>query len=197
MQFSLSAITAFVALASTAIAAPIEARSSGSFAITIKNSCSQTVWPGVGQVSSSPGKVADEFAGFQLSAGASKTITVPANWVAGRIFGRTGCTGSGSSLQCAVGDCGGLSCASNTGVNGVTLAEFSYSEMAMTFYNISLLTGYNLGMKITPTDGTCPAFSCPTGGCSEFQAYKTGSSANPCSGCPLSAAYTVEFCPSA
>ncbi|CCG84461.1 protein of unknown function [Taphrina deformans PYCC 5710] len=196
MQFSLSAITAIAAFASSVIAAPVEARSTGVYTITVKNSCSQTIWPGVGQVSSSPGKIDSQSGGFELASGGSRTISVPTDWIAGRIFARTGCSGSGSSFHCAVGDCGAYSCVDNTGISGVTLAEFSYSDMVKTFYNISLISGYNLGMRISSNDATCPAFSCPTGGCSEFQAYKAGSGANPCAACPLAAAYTVEFCPS-
>jgi len=195
MQFTLFTVSALAALASTAFASPISQRSTGAYyMIQIVNQCSQTVWPGVGQTGSSPGQVSYADSGFELAPGADRVIAVPTNWVAGRVFGRTGCTGSGDDFSCAVGDCGGLSCSESTGVSGVTLAEFSYSDMVETFYNISLVSGFNLGMKITTTDSTCPAFECSSNSCSDTQAYLPGSSANPCHGCPLSAGYVVTFC---
>lgn len=163
--------------------------------INVINSCSETVWPGVGQVSSSPGKIMTHDAGFELAPGVQKVIYAPADWVAGRVFARTGCTGSGDSFTCAVGDCGAFACGDSTGVSGVTLAEFSYSEMVKTFYNISLISGYNVGMKITPTDDTCPTFDCPDGDCSDQQAYRSNDGTNPCAGCGLNSGFTVEFCP--
>lgn len=197
MQFSFAAISAIATLASKAIASPIEARSDSMYIILVKNSCSQTVWPGVGQTLDSPSQVSYADSGFELAPGASRGIAVPTNWLAGRVFGRTGCTGSGASMTCAVGNCaGGISCLESTGVPGVSLAEFSYSAMVKTFYNLSLISGYNLPMKITPTDSSCSTYDCTSQSCSDTQAYQPGSSSNPTMGCPLTSGYTVEFCPS-
>lgn len=194
MQFTFSTIAALTALASTAFASPISQRDTGMYMINVVNQCSQTIWPAAGQTLDSPGKICDDFAGFVLAPGASKVIAVPTNWVAGRLFARTGCLYEGDNFVCETGDCGGFTCGSSTGVSGVTLAEFSYSDMVKTFYNISLVSGFNLGMKITTTDSTCPAFECSSSQCSDTQAYLAGSSSNPCHGCPLSAGYTVTFC---
>lgn len=194
MRFS-TISSAFFLFVSSVVSSPIEPRSTGMYMIEIVNNCQQTIWPGVGQTLDSPGRVSDSEGGFELTPGTARMIAVPSNWVAGRIFARTGCGYNNGVLSCAVGDCGGLSCALNTGVSGVTLAEFSYSEMAMTFYNISLISGFNLGMSIRPSDPTCETFTCGSAQCSPNQAYQPGASTNPCMGCPLSSGYIVTFCP--
>lgn len=196
MQFTFTSITAIAALASTALASPIVSRSSG-YKVTVLNSCSETIWPGAGQDSSSPSQLSYADSGFELASGASRTISVPADWVAGRFFARTGCTGTADSdFSCAVGDCGAFGCLNNSGIPGVSLAEFSYSDMGMIFYNLSLISGYNLGLSVTPTDATCPAYSCESESCSDSEAYQLDSSANPCYGCALISNYVLEFCPS-
>jgi len=84
--------------------------------LVIQNLCPETVWPGVGtQAGTGPGT-----GGFQLAAGASKSLTISADWQ-GRVWGRTNCTfnaaGTGASnlngnngggAACSTGDCGGV-----------------------------------------------------------------------------------------
>ncbi|BFZ54200.1 Thaumatin [Savitreella phatthalungensis] len=172
------------------------AAGNGYYALKIVNNCKQTIWPGLGQVSTSPAKLSDADSGFELAQGASKVLHVPTNWVAGRVFARTGCTGSGSSFSCTSGSCSsGLACSSTSGVPNLSLAEFSYSDMDMIFYNLSLDSGYNLPIQITPTDAKCLTYTCGSKDCSDEQAYQPWSSKNPCMGCSKSSSYTVTFCP--
>ncbi|CAN6335187.1 unnamed protein product [Urochloa humidicola] len=86
------------------------------FAIT--NNCSFTVWPAALPVSGgSP----------QLDPSQTWTLNVPAGTSSGRIWGRTGCSFSGSSGHCTTGDCAGALSCSVSGQPPETLAEFSMS----------------------------------------------------------------------
>ena len=82
-----------------------------------------------------------------------------------RIWGRTGCSPSGTN--CATGDCGALECAGRSGKLPATLAEFGLCEWnCLDFYDISLVDGYNLPMTFkpkTPYPGVaCPSLICST-----------------------------------
>ena len=172
------------------------AAGAGFYQIKVVNNCKETIWPGVGQVDSSPVKISYEQSGFALTQGSSKTLSIPTKWLAGRLFARTGCTGSGASMVCAVGQCsGGQGCTSTSGVPNVSLAEFSYSDMDLVFYNLSLDSGYNLPIQVTPTAGECATYTCKSKDCSDEQAYQPWSTKNPCMGCKTSSSYTVTFCP--
>lgn len=194
MQFTFTTFSAIAALASTAFASPIAPRSEG-YTLYIVNSCEETIWPAGGQDSTSPSSISYADSGFELASGATRAVTVPADWVAGRFFARTGCSGSGSSFHCQVGDCGALGCLSNTGVSGVSLAEFSSADMELVFYNLSLDSGYNIGLQVSASVESCPSFVCADESCPDTQAYQPGSSANPCYGCSTTANYVLEFCP--
>lgn len=61
------------------------------------NNCPFKVWPGI------QGSSLVEGGGFELDAGASKKLSVPDGWSAGRIWARTGCDGN---YNCATGFCG-------------------------------------------------------------------------------------------
>jgi len=67
--------------------------------ITIKNNCPFTIWPGI---QGNPGHGHLENGGFSLGAHKTHTINTPRDW-AGRIWGRTKCSGQG---KCETGDCG-------------------------------------------------------------------------------------------
>ncbi|KAK3903689.1 Osmotin, thaumatin-like protein [Staphylotrichum tortipilum] len=127
--------------------------------LIVANSCAETIWPGVVTQSG----IAPAAGGFELAPGASQTMFVSADW-AGRIWGRTNCSfnadGSGPSMEdgvdglgaaCMTGDClGKLNC-QFTGQVPTTLAEFTLSGGAsntQTFYDISLVDGYNLPLAI-------------------------------------------------
>lgn len=129
---------------------------SGTF--TLVNQTGQTIWPGVA------GSSVPNGGGWELSAGASTTISVPSNW-SGRIWARTYCnfdqSGSGS---CETGDCGGvLSCNGATGQSNVSLAEFTLGGGSVPdYYDVSLVDAFNLPMTITAQGGS----GCTTAGCS-------------------------------
>ncbi|RMD40551.1 hypothetical protein DV735_g4568, partial [Chaetothyriales sp. CBS 134920] len=95
--------------------------------------------------------------GFRLDTNANKELQVSADWV-GRVWGRTNCTffdNSGSmnssnpgGTACATGDCGNLVECQGAG-GPATLAEFTYaSSQKQSFYDISLVDGYNLPIAI-------------------------------------------------
>ncbi|KAK5656351.1 hypothetical protein OQA88_4731 [Cercophora sp. LCS_1] len=117
------------------------------------------LWPGIGtQNGKGPGT-----GGFALEAGETKTLFVASNWQ-GRVWGRTNCsfnddgTGpvnlngvNGAGAACMTGDCFGMLNCQFTGQVPTTLAEFNLvggTYGNQTFYDISLVDGYNLPMAI-------------------------------------------------
>ncbi|KAJ7177830.1 thaumatin [Mycena filopes] len=94
----------------------------------------------------------------------SVTFPVPVNWN-GRIWGRRDCnfaTNPGPN-SCLDGGCnGGLLCdpVTGTGVPPATLAEFNLGAGGTDFYDVSLVDGYNLPMRIDNNVG-CGIPSCP------------------------------------
>lgn len=113
--------------------------------IVITNSCPDRIWPGI---TTQNGDAASD--GFPLDAGSNRTINVPANWQ-GRIWGRTNCTfpdGDKANGKCLTGECGALKC-NQAGNPPATLAEFTMDGgLDQTFYDLSLVDGYNLPMAI-------------------------------------------------
>lgn len=101
--------------------------------------------------------------GFALPRGASVTITVPFGASAIRFWGRTGCNFNASGAgTCASGDCArGLYCNGAGGIPPATLAEFTMNGAGnQDFYDISLVDGYNVPIRIVPVPGT---FTVPAG----------------------------------
>lgn len=122
--------------------------------------------------------------GWEQASGATVTFTVPYNWTAGRIWGRTECNFSVNPgpNSCATGGCnGGLLCDPSTGtartnidlenvhanayglqgVPPVSVAEWTLGMNGIPdYYDISLVDGSNLPMTVTSNKG-CPAASCP------------------------------------
>lgn len=145
----------------------LEARQNGGGTpLVVQNSCGETIYPAVlTQSGTGPGT-----GGFQLSPGSSRTLSVGKSWQ-GRVWGRTNCSfnggGGGSGPACTTGDCGStVSCQgavsyvhsssriSETdplkGLGPVSLAEFTLDTgSGQTFYDISLVDGYNLPLAIT------------------------------------------------
>lgn len=127
--------------------------------LVVSNQCQETLWPGIGtQHGRGPGT-----GGFELESGNSREFNVSWDWQ-GRVWGRTNCTfnsegtgpESGGSIAgpgtaCSTGDCfGKLNCEFTGGVPA-TLAEFTLSGGVggkQTFYDISLVDGYNLPLAI-------------------------------------------------
>ena len=128
-----------------------------SLPLTVENQCKEVIYPGiVTQAGTGP-----SVGGFRLEAGESRDLTVSADWQ-GRVWGRTNCSfnsaGTGASnygglngggRACGSGDCGGVVNCRATGETPVSLAEFTLSSpMGQTFYDISLVDGYNMPIAI-------------------------------------------------
>ncbi len=74
-----------------------------------------------------------------------------------RIWGRTGCTGSGANLKCNTGDCAGkLDCVVTGGSPPVSLFELTVAPVnGVDSYDVSLVDGYSLPLtvkSVIPTD---------------------------------------------
>ncbi|KZF24107.1 Osmotin, thaumatin-like protein [Xylona heveae TC161] len=125
--------------------------------LQITNNCPEIIYPGIiTQSGFAPG-----FGGFQLMPGAQESLTIGSDWQ-GRVWGRTNCSfnadgtgpannggNNGGGQACATGDCNGVLNCMVTGNTPVTLAEFTLaSSTGQTFYDISLVDGYNLPIAI-------------------------------------------------
>ncbi|KAF2099227.1 Osmotin, thaumatin-like protein [Rhizodiscina lignyota] len=124
--------------------------------LVITNSCRDTIWPGI----ETQGGDGPDSNGFELQPASQKNLSVAINWN-GRVWARTNCTfdsiGTGS---CGTGDCGGKLNCTGTGT-AATLAEFNLPAYEnQSFYDISLVDGYNLPLAIqvipNPHGGSAP-----------------------------------------
>lgn len=142
----------------------VSPRTSKDIPLKITNNCAETIWPGIAsQTGTGP-----DTGGFELKTGISKSLAVGGDWQ-GRVWGRTNCSfnadGSGASnlngnngggQACQTGDCNGVLSCVVTGNTPVTLAEFFLaggSDGKHTYYDISLVDGYNLPMGLTYLPG--------------------------------------------
>ncbi|KAH7037327.1 thaumatin family-domain-containing protein [Microdochium trichocladiopsis] len=114
--------------------------------LLVTNNCPDTLWPGIAtQHGDGP-----ESTGFELGPGKRRNMTVGSTWQ-GRVWGRTNCTADGETATCATGDCFGKLECEFSGAAPATLAEFTLSggvTGTQTFYDISLVDGYNLPVGI-------------------------------------------------
>ncbi|KAI1641512.1 thaumatin family protein [Biscogniauxia mediterranea] len=122
--------------------------------LIITNNCQDTLWPGISTQHGDP----PEVNGFELGPGQSRNMSVGPTWQ-GRVWGRTNCTTSGDTATCETGDCFGKLNCEYGGAVPVTLAEFNLAGGVtdqQTFYDISLVDGYNLplGLVYHPADNT-------------------------------------------
>ncbi|BES99051.1 Thaumatin family [Nesidiocoris tenuis] len=137
--------------------------SAGANEIKLYNNCPFTVWPGI---QGNPGKGQPDGGGFSLAAYQARSIYVAGDW-AGRIWARTSC----ESGRCATGDCGNrIECDGAGGVPPVSLAEITLSGYGgVDFYDISLVDGYNLPIKMFPISGYAGRgagrYDCTPAGC--------------------------------
>ena len=103
--------------------------------------------------------------GFALMPGNSNTLPVPPAW-SGRLWGRTLCSlDITGKFYCVTGDCGTstVECAGGNPAPPITLAEFDFNGTAgLNVYDISLVGGFNLPVKVSPRDGNCSATGCLT-----------------------------------
>ena len=128
---------------------PVKKRQDGdrNVPLVVANWCSNDLYPGL----ITQGGTGPDTTGFHLSAGANQTINVSGDWQ-GRIWGRTNCSfsgGSSSGSTCDTGDCGSSMECKIAGAAPATLAEFTLQgSQSQSFYDISLVDGYNLPMAI-------------------------------------------------
>ncbi|ETS77809.1 hypothetical protein PFICI_09871 [Pestalotiopsis fici W106-1] len=122
--------------------------------LIVTNNCGDTIWPGIAtQAGDGP-----ESSGFELGPGETRDLTVGPTWN-GRVWGRTNCTVSNETATCLTGDCFGLLECDYSGAAPATLAEFNLAggqTGLQTFYDISLVDGYNLplGVVYQPASNT-------------------------------------------
>ncbi|KAJ7679283.1 thaumatin-like protein [Mycena polygramma] len=145
----------FVAL-SLAMASAVAADRS----MTVYNACPFTIWPAL--FTSAGGRPA-QATGWAAASFTKVQFNVPNDWD-GRIWGRRNCNfaNNAGANACLDGGCnGGLLCDVNTGtgVPPATLAEFNFNAN-VDFYDVSLVDGYNLPMRIDNNAG-CGIPSCP------------------------------------
>ncbi|KAA1473931.1 thaumatin-like protein [Dentipellis sp. KUC8613] len=132
---------------------------------TVTNNCAYTVWPAIFTDLNVGSATPDYPTGWEAASHSSVSFSVPNNWRAGRIWGRRDCDFSSNPgpNSCVTGGCnGGLLCDphTGTGVPPVSLAEFTLSAGgAPDNYDVSLVDGFNIPVRITPTTG-CPVGEC-------------------------------------
>ncbi|OXG81108.1 thaumatin family protein [Cryptococcus neoformans Gb118] len=129
--------------------------------ITVKNSCSSTIWPGMHTGGSI---IPDQATGWELAAGGQTKFTVPEDWTAGRIWARSGCVVQDGAFQCLTGQCGSgengdVTC-ENSDQPPATLAEFTLIPGGEDNYDISLVDGFNIPLNIIPSISTCAEPQC-------------------------------------
>lgn len=120
--------------------------------LLVTNGCPETIWPAIStQSGDGPG-----LNGFELLPGKTVNQTVSEDWQ-GRVWGRTNCsfnaegTGpkEGGGRACRSGDCNGILNCKVGGDVPVSLAEFTLDAGdGHTYYDISLVDGYNIPMAI-------------------------------------------------
>ena len=132
----------------------VDRRQSANIPIIVSNWCPDTIYPGV----NTQGGTGTGDTGFSLSPGNNHTVYVGGNWQ-GRVWGRTNCSFNGQGQTqgggsaCTTGDCGELAC-KQAGNPPATLAEFNMDGwQSQTFYDISLVDGYNLPLAIVLLPG--------------------------------------------
>ncbi|KAI8624876.1 thaumatin family protein [Xylariaceae sp. FL1651] len=140
-------------LAAKGITRPLTKRDNA-IPLIITNSCPDVIWPGIASQAGDP----PESHGFELAPGQSMNLTVGPTW-AGRVWGRTNCTVSGDTATCQTGNCMDKLNCDYGGDAPATLAEFNLAGGVtgnQTFYDISLVDGYNLPLGIVyhPADNT-------------------------------------------
>lgn len=129
------------------------------------NSLSDTIWVGA------LGKPLPDGGGWVMPPGDTTNLILPDTLKSARFWARTDCKIVNGTLTCATGDCvgKGVKCGGIGGESPATLAEVTLGGTTGTdFYDISLVDGYNIGMKIIPfgnfqkvnNPGLNPKFNC-------------------------------------
>ncbi|KAJ3556649.1 hypothetical protein NP233_g6777 [Leucocoprinus birnbaumii] len=137
------------------------ASSAAARTFTVYNACPFTIWPAMFTDLNVGTATPNHATGWEAGAYTAVSFSVPDNWKAGRIWARRDCdfsTNPGPN-SCLDGGCnGGLVCDphTGTGVPPATVAEFTLgggSADGLDWYDVSLVDGYNLPMRIDNTAG--------------------------------------------
>jgi hypothetical protein len=124
----------------------------GSHTVTLKNRTGQTIWIAAYSSTSSPLDV--QGWDWKLEDGKDHDLVLPHGWDAGRIWARTGCTGTGAQLQCKNGDCKGQAACAVSGDKPVSLAELTLdggkNAGQPDNYDVSFVDGWNFQITIEP-----------------------------------------------
>ncbi|KAF9525250.1 thaumatin-like protein [Crepidotus variabilis] len=135
---------------------------------TVINNCPLTIWPAIFTDLNVAQNVPNHPTGWEALPGSRVSFTVPDNWKAGRIWGRRNCNFNSNTNpgpnSCLDGGCnGGLLCDPNTGTGlpPATVAEWTLQgDGNRDYYDVSLVDGYNLPMRIDNNKG-CAKADCP------------------------------------
>ncbi|KAJ2922124.1 hypothetical protein H1R20_g14975, partial [Candolleomyces eurysporus] len=151
----------FAALSALVLASGAAART-----FTVYNACPFTIWPAIFTDLNVGSAKPNHPTGWEARAYTKVSFSVPDNWRAGRIWARRNCDFSKPGPQaCLTGACnGGLLCDERTGagVPPASLAEFTLGGAeGLDWYDVSLVDGYNLPVRITNNVG-CPVAECAT-----------------------------------
>lgn len=127
--------------------------------LRITNNCEHDIYPAI-QTQAGTGPPST---GFRLTPSNSNPQSVSADWQ-GRVWARTNCSfntqgtapaNNAPGQACSTGDCGGTIACRGSGHPPASLAEFTLeSGSSQTYYDISLVDGYNLPMGIISLLGT-------------------------------------------
>ncbi|KAK7680363.1 hypothetical protein QCA50_016603 [Cerrena zonata] len=138
--------------------------SSSARLFTVFNACPFTIWPAMFTDLNVGTAVPNFPTGWEAAPFTSVSFPVPDNWKAGRIWGRRDCDFSiTNGPTCLTGWCnGGLLCDphSGTGVPPASVAEWTLQgDGFRDFYDVSLVDGFDLPMRIT-NSADCPVAEC-------------------------------------
>lgn len=172
--------------------------------INVINRCGFKVWVGVAP---NPGKTILNDGGFLLNPNDEQSLDA-SNW-AGNIFGRINCDPNGNDCDSANCHSGFVQCKGHAGDAPLTLAEFTINGWNnLDFYDLSLVKGFNVEMKIKPQNNDCKTLNCSTDmnqGCpvhlqkkkqDRVVACDSGDSIHP-QGDPQFIKYATDVCPNA
>eukprot|EP00128_Syssomonas_multiformis_P012599 Colp12_sorted_trinity150504_noHs@22686 len=123
--------------------------------INFVNNCPHTVWVGA------QGNPLPNNGGWKMDPQQRTSIVISSTSVAVRFWPRTGCRyDSNNHFVCETGDCGAASnnfameCRGIGGQPPASLAEFTLGgDTQSDFYDLSLVDGYNVGIKVAPVPG--------------------------------------------
>ena len=143
---------------------PMPTRKDGHRIIRFLNNTKQPIWVAGG------GKaLTRDQTGFHMPTGSCTYIQLPDDTESARYWARTGCVTQqpDGRFVCETGNCGAfenqysMQCDGISGQSPATLAEFTLQPSARgnDFYDLSLVDGYNIGVRMRPIEGTYTTLS--------------------------------------